>query len=261
MKKTDSTIDWLSAGLVLLVHLLVLLLLWLVYLKVPERQEESGLPVVLGNMGNLDTDYEFTEVTPYSAAPVQPSVSPVNADPLVTQNIEETVAIDDGEKVTARKAEVSEPTPEQLRAQAEQRAAAEANQLMQNLFSGNQPASSASDASSATAGVAGSPQGNSTQGKTTGVGGFGTFDLNGRDVDGNGLQRPAYTVQEEGRVVVTITVNPAGEVIATSINKRSNTTNAQLRDAAEKAARRTRFNAVNTPDNQTGTITYYFRFK
>ena len=68
-------------------------------------------------------------------------------------------------------------------------------------------------------------------------------------------------VREEGRVVVTITVSPSGEVIATSINKRSNTTNAKLRAAAEAAARSTRFNAVDSPDNQTGTITYYFRLK
>jgi TonB family protein len=85
--------------------------------------------------------------------------------------------------------------------------------------------------------------------------------LNGRELGSGGLPRPVYNVQEEGRVVVTITVNPAGQVIHTSINKRTNTANAALRKAAEDAARKARFNAVNGVNNQTGTITYYFKLK
>ncbi len=72
---------------------------------------------------------------------------------------------------------------------------------------------------------------------------------------------PVYNVQDEGRVVVTITVNPAGQVISTSINKRTNTVNASLRKAAEEAARKARFNQVDGVNNQTGTITYYFKLK
>ena len=110
-------------------------------------------------------------------------------------------------------------------------------------------------------GVQGSPTGNSSEGQATGVGGYGTFDLNGRSLGKEGLPRPAYNVQEEGRVVVTITVNPSGQVIHTSINKRTNTGSAVLRRAAEEAARKARFNQVDGVNNQTGTITYYFKLK
>ena len=110
-------------------------------------------------------------------------------------------------------------------------------------------------------GLQGSPTGNAAEGKTSGVGGYGTFDLNGRSLGPGGLPMPAYNVQEEGRVVVTITVNPAGQVIHTSINKRTNTANATLRKAAEDAARKARFNTVSGVNNQTGTITYYFKLK
>ena len=85
-------------------------------------------------------------------------------------------------------------------------------------------------------GLEGSPTGNSSEGKSSGVGGYGTFDLNGRSLGSGGLPMPVYNVQDEGRVVVTITVNPAGQVISTSINKRTNTVNASLRKAAEEAA-------------------------
>ena len=91
-------------------------------------------------------------------------------------------------------------------------------------------------------------------------GGYGTWDLGGRDMIG-ALPSPAYNNQEEGRVVVTITVNPKGEVIGTRINNRTNTTNKQLRSAAEEAARKTKFNAISGKENQTCTITYYFKLK
>ena len=98
-------------------------------------------------------------------------------------------------------------------------------------------------------------------GKTTGTGGYGTFDLGGRSIGAGGLPRPVYNVQDEGRVVVTITVNPAGQVIATEINKQTNTVNPALRKAAEEAAKKARFNAVDGLNNQMGTITYYFNLK
>jgi ABC-type sugar transport system substrate-binding protein len=56
-------------------------------------------------------------------------------------------------------------------------------------------------------------------------------------------------------------VNPAGHVIATSINRQTNTVNPALRKAAEDAAKKARFNAVSSLNNQTGTITYYFNLK
>jgi TonB family protein len=93
------------------------------------------------------------------------------------------------------------------------------------------------------------------------LGGYGTFDLGGRSIGAGGLPRPQYNVQDEGRVVVTITVNPAGVVINTSINRLTNTVNPALRKAAEDAAKKARFNAVDGVNNQTGTITYYFNLR
>ena len=93
------------------------------------------------------------------------------------------------------------------------------------------------------------------------IGVQGTFDLNGRSITGEGLPSPISTTQDEGRVVVNVTVNPAGEVVATSINRRTNTMNPKLRKVAEEAAKRARFDKINGVDNQTGTITYYFKMQ
>lgn len=248
----------------LLLHTAVVGLLLLLHLNKPVAQAESGVPVLLGNMGNLDTDYEFTEVNSMPA-PASSTVPVPQAEPNLTQNMEETIALESGdmEKTVQPVEEIHEPTPEEIRAEQERKAAEQAQSLMANAFGRSSTMQSTSEADNNTdvQGNTGSIQGNSTQGKPVGTGSYGTWDLGGRDMLGE-LPRPAYDgIQEEGRVVVAITVDPDGNVVGTRIHNRTNTANLQLRNAAEEAARRTKFNAVNIADNQTGTITYYFKLK
>ena len=158
------------------------------------------------------------------------------------------------------KEQPKEKTEAEKRAEAEKAAAAAASSKIAGAFGkGTQMGNKGTGTTGS--GLEGSPTGNSSEGKSGGVGGYGTFDLNGRSLGSGGLPMPVYNVQDEGRVVVTITVNPAGQVISTSINKRTNTVNASLRKAAEEAARKARFNQVDGVNNQTGTITYYFKLK
>lgn len=264
MKREDFNIF--SLLWTLLIHVGVIGLLLLLHLTKPVMQAESGVPVMLGDMGNLDTDYEFTEVNSMPApapASVPVPVAP-QAEPAITQNMEETVAIETGEKekpVTPVET-VRQPTPEEIRAEQERKAAEEAQNLMANAFgrSSTMQASAPAETNTDVQGIMGSTEGNASQGKPTGVGSYGTWDLGGRDMVGE-LPRPTYNIQEEGRVVVTIIVDPEGNVIDTRINNRTNTTNLQLRNAAEQAARKTKFNAIGGENNQTGTITYYFKLK
>ena len=267
MKKKEREFSFLSALWTLLLHGGVVVLLLLLHLNRPVAQAESGVPVMLGNMGNLDTDYEFTEVnsmpapTPVSVpVPVAPQ-----AEPNLTQNMEETVAIESGEreKTVTPTEEVRQPTPEEIQAELERQAAQEAQNLMANAFgrSTSMQSSAQTETDTEVQGTPGSTEGNSSQGKPIGTGSYGTWDLGGRDMLGE-LPRPAYDgIQDEGRVVVTITVDPDGNVVDTRINNRTNTTNLQLRNAAEQAARKTKFNAIGGENNQTGTITYYFKLK
>ena len=264
MKREDFNIF--SLLWTLLIHAGVIGLLLLLHLTKPVMQAESGVPVMLGDMGNLDTDYEFTEVNSLPApapASVPVPVAP-QAEPAITQNMEETVAIETGEKekpVTPVET-VRQPTPEEIRAEQERKAAEEAQNLMANAFgrSSTMQASAPAETNTDVQGTMGSTEGNASQGKPTGVGSYGTWDLGGRDMVGE-LPRPTYNIQEVGRVVVTIIVDPEGHVIDTRINNRTNTTNLQLRNAAEQAARKTKFNAIGGENNQTGTITYYFKLK
>ena len=291
MKKNKVT------GLVgtLVLHAVLLVLLFLIAISKPKAQEEGGVPVMLGNMemaqGNADP-YTLTDVDildepqlPTEVSAPEPVPTPPVESEMITQEDEPTVAVPKKEtpKPAPKKETVKKETPkkepvkpkekteaekraeaERLAAEkkaAEEKAAAEAAaKRIAGAFGKGTQMGSKGNADSGN-GIQGSPTGNAAEGQTTGVGGYGTFDLNGRSLGPGGLPRPVYNVQEEGRVVVTITVNPAGQVIQTSINKRTNTVNAALRKAAEDAARKARFNAVGGVNNQTGTITYYFKLK
>jgi len=292
MKKHRIT-GWVGT---LLLHVLVLVLLLLVAVSKPDMQEEGGVPVMLGNMemaqGNADP-YTLTDVDvldepqlPTETTAPEPVVEETPAEQeMITQEDEPTIAVPKKEtpKPTPKTEKVKkkpvqkepvkpkEKTEAEKKAEAErlaaekkaaeQKAAAEAaaKRIAGAFGKGSQTGSKGTGTTGQ--GIQGSPTGNAAEGQTSGVGGYGTFDLNGRSLGAGGLPRPVYNVQEEGRVVVTITVNPAGQVIHTSINKRTNTANAALRKAAEDAARKARFNAVNGVNNQTGTITYYFKLK
>lgn len=249
-------------------HVLVLLLLFLLKLTVPAEQEEGGVPVMLGNTelaaGDADP-YTMTEVD------VMPSEAPSSApeaaaepeveQPMITQQDEPSLQVKKEKPKTETKKEQPKKTPVKTETQkvnkpkekteAEKRAEAEkaAAQAAANAIAGafGKGSQMGSKGNATGAGLQGSPTGNSSTGKTSGVGGK--------------LPVPVYNVQDEGRVVVTIVVNPAGQVISTSINKRTNTVNPALRRAAEEAARKARFNAVDGVNNQSGTITYYFKLK
>lgn len=257
----------------LLVHAAFIALLILVGFTLPEQSEEGGVPVMLGEvsdaLGAADPSLVKVDVMPEETAP---AVQEVVEQDMITQEDEETVAIKP--KAEAPKKEVKKPKPEKTAAEkaeearklAEEKAERErkaAEEAARKRVSGafGKGAQMGSKGTTEGTGIQGSPTGNSPDGVTTGTGGYGTFNLGERSIGEGGLPRPAYNVQDEGRVVVTITVNPAGRVIATSINRQTNTVNSALRKAAEDAAKKARFNAVSGLNNQTGTITYYFNLK
>ena len=247
----------------LLVHVVVIALLILVGFTLPEQSEEGGVPVMMGEMpdawGAADPSLVEVETMPEEAE-----------QEMLTQEDEETVAIKP--KAEEKKKEVKKPEKsaaekaEEARklaaekAERERKAAEEAaRKRVAGAF--GKGAQMGSKGATEGTGVQGSPTGNSSEGATAGTGGYGTFNLGGRSIGEGGLPRPVYNVQDEGKVVVTITVNPAGQVIGTSINRQTNTVNPALRKAAEDAAKKARFNTVSGLSNQTGTITYYFNLK
>ena len=283
--------EYIGALGALLVHVAVIALLILVSFTVPQPDEDAGgVPVMMGNVESargfddpslVDVDVlDEDAVAPAETAPELPS-----KQDLLTQTEEETVTLkpktEEPKKETVKPKEVAKPKepvkkPEKTeaekaaeakrlaeeKAERERKAAEEAaRKRVSGAFGKGAQMEGNKGTSAGGTGTEGSKEGNSSTGAKTGTGGYGTFDLGGRSLGTGSLPKPAYNVQEEGRVVVNITVNPAGQVISTGINPQTNTVSSALRKAAEDAAKKARFNTVDGVTNQTGTITYYFNLR
>ncbi|MDP2335326.1 MAG: cell envelope integrity protein TolA [Bacteroidota bacterium] len=150
-------------------------------------------------------------------------------------------------------------------AAAEQRKAGEINTRAKNAFGGS--GKGTSDSKSKGQGVTYGTGNQGTQQGTAGAnqygpgGGIGngvSFSLDGRSAQS--LPKPYYPGNEEGIVVVQVTVDKEGIVKKAEAGvKGSNTINQELIAAAKKAALLARFNVdENAPAFQSGTITYRF---
>lgn len=283
--------EYIGALGALLVHVAVIALLILVSFTVPQPDEDAGgVPVMMGNVESargfddpslVDVDIlDEDAAAPAETAPELPS-----EQDLLTQTEEETVTLkpktEEPKKETVKPKEVTKPKePVKKPEKTEAEKAAEAKRLAEEKAERERKASEEAarkrvsgafgkgaqmegnkGTSASGTGTEGSKEGNSSTGAKTGTGGYGTFDLGGRSLGTGSLPKPAYNVQEEGRVVVNITVNSAGQVISTGINPQTNTVSTALRKAAEDAAKKARFNTVDGVTNQTGTITYYFNLR
>ncbi|WP_307997396.1 TonB family protein [uncultured Bacteroides sp.] len=283
--------EYIGALGALLVHVAVIALLILVSFTVPQPDEDAGgVPVMMGNVesarGFDDPSLVDVDVLDEdAAAPAETASELPSEQDLLTQTEEETVTLkpktEEPKKETVNPKEVAKPKepvkkPEKTEAEKaaeakrlaeekeerERKAAEEAaRKKVSGAFGKGAQMEGNKGTSAGGTGTEGSKEGNSSTGAKTGTGGYGTFDLGGRSLGTGSLPKPAYNVQEEGRVVVNITVNPAGQVISTGINPQTNTVSSALRKAAEDAAKKARFNTVDGVTNQTGTITYYFNLR
>ncbi len=253
------------AGLVGTTIFAVLLLLLLLFTYFTHRippQELEGIPVMFGATEDAYgvTEAPMAEVTPApSQTPVVPEYRP--NEPMITQTTEPTIDVEAQREEARRQALLAEERRKQEEAErirrAEEARRREINQQMSGLF-GESAGSRGNTEGSGTQGVS---TGNAAQGSPSGTGGIGSYDLGGRSLGSGGLVQPRYNVNDYGTVVVNITVDPNGNVINTEIGRGTNTPNTALRNEALRAARNTKFNAITSPNNQQGTITYRFNLK
>ncbi len=279
-----------------IIHLILILFLVFAYFTIAEPEEESGVPIVMGvedfaRGGEKVAQFIEVEAMKTPPPPVVPKVTtPEVEEDIITQDEEETVAIKPKKEkapkkeikvkeVVVPKKEVKQPpvkpqepqkTPEEIAAEKAKAEAARkekerkemeaaARLKVANSFGkGAQMSSNNTGTEKAKDGVTDVVSSGVSSGNQSG---YGTFDLGGRSLGKGGLPRPVYTVPEEGKVVVSITVNPQGKVIETRVHQSSDTMNAKLRKAAEDAAKKAQFNSISGLDNQAGTITYHFKLK
>src|SRR5690554_1781784 len=247
-------------GTIVFTLLLLLILLFSYFTLASPPQELEGIPVMFGSTEDAYglAEPPMKEVTPTPAqSPAIPEYAP--NEPLITQTTEPTIHVEAAREDERRQAQLV--AAQRARQEAERRRREEEsrrkeiNQQMSGLF-GESAESRGNTEGSGTQGVT---TGNATQGSPTGNGGIGSYELGGRSLGSGGLVQPRYTVNDEGTVVVNITVDPSGNVILAEIGQGTNLPNATLRNEALNAAKKTKFNAINSTNNQRGKITYRFK--
>ncbi|HKK41475.1 MAG TPA: hypothetical protein VJ963_03620 [Bacteroidales bacterium] len=277
------------AGTVI-VHLVLLLLLVLVGFSVPPPPEtEEG---ILVNFGSGETGSGLVEPsTPASQEAVTPpppvtSTEKTEETPLLTQDNEEAPVVKkvdpEAEKKKKEKLEAERIRKEQLEAERKKREEEEAerkriaaeqkrqedimNRTKNALANArNAGTNTTSEGITGGEGNQGSENGSvdsKNRGEGSGLGNKGiSYNLEGRGYQS--LPQPKYEYQEEGKVVVEVSVDRSGKVIqAIPGTKGSTTLNEDLLRIAKEAALKARFDAKpDAPVVQKGSITYNFILK
>ena len=232
----------------IIVHALIVLVLFLMAFRTPlPLPGEEGVEVDLGmmnqGMGNIQPE---KPAIPQAAQPQQQKSN--SKEDIVTQNDEEAPAI---EKPKNTKPKQEKPA-EQPKPTVNNRA----------IYRGsNNPQAGGSEGITGQPGDQGNPNGLAGVRQYEGNGGRGNgagYDLGGRGA--KSLHRPDDDFSEEGKIVVDIWVNRAGQVVRAEVaTKGTDIINSAMRQKAIQAAKRSTFAADSeASEEQHGTITYTF---
>ena len=244
-EKKDRSIA--AVGTVI-VHALIVLVLLLMAFRTPlPLPGEEGVEVDLGmmnqGMGNIQPE---KPAIPQAAQPQQQKNN--SKEDIVTQNDEEAPAIEKPKNAKPKQEKPAEQPKPTVNSRAIYRGS-------------NNPQAGGSEGITGQPGDQGNPNGLAGVRQYEGNGGRGNgagYDLGGRGA--KSLHRPDDDFSEEGKIVVDIWVNRAGQVVRAEVApKGTDIINSAMRQKAIQAAKRSTFAADSeAPEEQHGTITYTF---
>lgn len=249
--------------------LLLFLLLWFIRLSAVRPEEEEGVEVAFGEVAEAGGyESQQSEAVPLPApqpSSPAPSAAPSDND-LMTQEDEEALALrkeqekKERERRQAEAAEKQRQREEQARLEAERKAREQAEaerraKEAEAIAKASEWAKKFGDNNNADG--SGDSQGAGQKGNPIGHGSIGGNDwsLSGRNA--RDIPKPANTFNQEGKVIVEIRVNAAGQVV-NATHKGGNVSDKQTIQLALDAARKAKF--TEGEHDQLGTITYNFKF-
>ena len=267
------------AGVGTIIFLLLLLFLLLrLSMSAPLQLEDEGIVITFGDADEgggmpdvLPMPDPMTQAEQQPAAPAPTPVQPSDND-LIAQEDEESLPVaQQNEEELKRQAEQEELLRKQQeeearleaeriereKALAEQKArqeeAIKKAQAMAALF-GQSGSTEGANAENATATPAATSKGNPV-GKNFGQVDGNMWSLQGRSV--KTMPKPSTDFLEQGKVVVSIRVDKAGNVVAASIGDGTTISDRYTQQLALDAARRAKF--TEGDKEQIGSITYNFK--
>ena len=239
----------------ILFMLLVFLILWLIRLNAVTPEQEEGIEITLADVEEEEPlapasgEAAYAE-EPTNAAPAAPAApaeaiatNPTPSAPAEhIMSEEETLAL-----ARAKKEKEEREAAERARKQKEAEAIARANG-MAGLFGNTNGTNTDGDGTAQGSGTKGNPVGHGSSGGNS-------WSLAGRGIKGT-LPQPANNFKQEGKVVVQIRVNAAGQVVSATITG-GDVSDKQTQQLALDAARKAMF--TEGDKDQIGTITYIFK--
>ena len=234
---------------------LLFLLLWFIYLTAIVPEQEEGIEVAFGEVEEAGGYMaEQSEAMPVPAP--EPVAPPQQAAPTV----EEHITTEDPEALALAEAKRKQEAQEKARLEAERKAreAAEAERKAKEaeaIAKANAMGSLFGNSGNTTG--SGESQGSGQRGNPVGHGSVGgnSWSLAGRGIKGT-LPFPSNNFKQEGKVVVQIRVNAAGQVVNATITG-GDVSDKQTQQLALEAARKAKF--TEGDHDQIGTITYIFK--
>ena len=276
MKEYQSHIIALAGTLLLL--LILLLLLCKLSIVAPIQLEDEGIVITFGDADEgggmpdvLPMPDPITQVEQQPSAPAPTPVQPSDNELMVQEDEESLTLAQQNEDLIKREAEEQELIRKQReeearieaeriereKALAEQKAreeeAIKKAQAMAALF-GQAGSTVGANAENATATPAATSQGNPV-GKNFGSVDGNMWSLQGRSV--KTMPKPSNDFKDPGKVVVSIRVDKAGNVVAASIGDGTTISDRYTQQLAIDAARKAKF--TEGDKEQIGSITYNFK--
>ena len=264
------------------VSAIVLILLYFGLTTPLPLPEEEGVLINFGYNNNGSKNIETSKALAVKQKKQEekitsiPNNTKVSKEDLLTQDFEDAAAIEARKKKEIkrkkREKELREKRIEEKRKQEleEKKRKLEAqreeiNQNTKNAFAnGVNKGASTSDGTGTGKGNQGNRNGDPTsknysQGHGLGNKGIG-YSLKGRSPNGGKFPKPTYSSNEEGTVVIQVTVTQNGKVTSAIYKAKGSTTTSQrLIKSAINAAYKAKFNVDNNAEQfQVGTITYRF---
>jgi TonB family protein len=265
------------AGTLLLLLILLLMLLKL-SIVAPVQLEDEGIVITFGDADEgggmpdvLPMPDPITQVEQQPSAPAPTPVQPSDNELMVQEDEESLELAQQNEDLIKREAEEQELIRKQReeearieaeriereKALAEQKAreeeAIKKAQAMAALF-GQAGSTVGANAENATATPAATSQGNPV-GKNFGSVDGNMWSLQGRSV--KTMPKPSNDFKDPGKVVVSIRVDKAGNVVAASIGDGTTISDRYTQQLALDAARKAKF--TEGDKEQIGSITYNFK--
>lgn len=276
MKEYQSHI--IAGGGTLVLLLLLFLLLIKLTVTAPVQLEDEGVVITFGDadMGGgmpnvLPMPDPISQLEQQPAAPIPTPIQPSNNDLMVQEDEESLVLAQQTEEEKRRKAEEEELIRKQKeedarieaeriakeKALAEQKAKEEEAirkaQLAVAMF-GQAGTAEGANADNASATSAATSKGNPV-GKNFGSVDGNMWSLQGRSV--KSMPKPSTEFKEQGKVVVSIRVDKAGNVVIASIGQGTTISDRYTQQLALDAARKAKF--TEGDKEQIGSITYNFK--